>query len=359
MKRTEFALGEIFCGPGGLALGAASAAVSKNGHEWGIRPIWASDADYDSCVTYAHNIHKGDGSAVFHGSIEKLKFKKLPKIDAFAFGFPCNDYSAVGERNGVNGKYGSLYRYGVKALNYFKPKWFIAENVYGLSFDKHSDVFSKIIKELKSAGNGYNLTTHLYKFEDYGVPQRRHRIIIVGIKKSLGLTFRVPAPTTANRWPTAEKALSDLHSLVPNNEPASISEEVINRLIHTPAGHNAWSKQIPSKYQLKGVKGAKLSNIYKRLRRDAPAYTVTGTGGGGTHMYHWEAPRPLTNRERARLQTFPDDFVFLGGKDSVRRQVGMAVPPRGAQVIFEAILKTFSGIGYRSIDPKWDSQEMG
>ena len=77
---------------------------------------------------------------------------------------------------------------------------------------------------------------------------------------------------------------------------------------------------------------------------------MTGSGGGGTHIYHWSDPRALTNRERARLQTFPDDFVFEGSKESVRKQIGMAVPCEGARIIFEAILKTFAGIPYESMD---------
>ena len=97
------------------------------------------------------------------------------------------------------------------------------------------------------------------------------------------------------------------------------------------------------------MQGAKLSQIYKRLDPNKPAYTVTGSGGGGTHIYHYAEPRALTNRERARLQTFPDDFVFIGSKESVRRQIGMAVPCKGAQVIFEAVLKTFAGIPYESV----------
>ena len=87
----------------------------------------------------------------------------------------------------------------------------------------------------------------------------------------------------------------------------------------------------------------------KRLDPDKPAYTVTGSGGGGTHIYHWEEPRALTNRERARLQTFPDTFEFLGSKESVRKQIGMAVPCEGARIIFEAILNSFAGMDYESI----------
>ena len=89
-----------------------------------------------------------------------------------------------------------------------------------------------------------------------------------------------------------------------------------------------------------------MSQIYKRLNPDLPAYTITGSGGGGTHVYHWSEPRALTNRERARLQTFPDNYIFEGSKESVRKQIGMAVPCKGAKIIFESILKTFAGIQY-------------
>ena len=102
---------------------------------------------------------------------------------------------------------------------------------------------------------------------------------------------------------------------------------------------------MPEHLQL-NVKGARLSNIYKRLLPNEPSYTVTGSGGGGTHMYHWEEPRALTNRERARLQTFPDNFQFIGSRESIRKQIGMAIPAQGAKVILEAILKTLAGIEY-------------
>ena len=98
------------------------------------------------------------------------------------------------------------------------------------------------------------------------------------------------------------------------------------------------------------VKGARLSQIYRRLDSKKPAYTITGSGGGGTHVYHWSENRALTNRERARLQTFPDDFVFSGSKESVRKQIGMAVPCDGAQVILEALLKTLEGADYASVE---------
>ena len=135
-----------------------------------------------------------------------------------------------------------------------------------------------------------------------------------------------------------------------NNEFTKQSKQVVERLKHIKPGQNAFTADLPEDLQLK-VKGAKISQIYKRLDPTKPSYTVTGSGGGGTHIYHWSEPRALTNRERARLQTFPDSYQFLGSKESVRKQIGMAVPCQGAKIIFEAILKSFAGIEYESIQP--------
>ena len=98
--------------------------------------------------------------------------------------------------------------------------------------------------------------------------------------------------------------------------------------------------------------------IYKRLDPKKPAYTITGSGGGGTHVYHWKENRALTNRERARLQTFPDDFEFFGSKESVRRQIGMAVPVKGVQIILESILMVLAGKEYPSIEPNVNFNEQ-
>jgi DNA (cytosine-5)-methyltransferase 1 len=135
-----------------------------------------------------------------------------------------------------------------------------------------------------------------------------------------------------------------------NNELTKQSPAVVERLKFIKPGENAFTANLPARLRL-NVQGAKISQIYKRLDPAKPSYTVTGSGGGGTHVYHWDEDRALTNRERARLQTFPDDFVFSGSKESVRKQIGMAVPPKGAKVIFEAILKTFAGITYEHVEP--------
>ncbi|MBI5886852.1 MAG: DNA cytosine methyltransferase [Deltaproteobacteria bacterium] len=341
-----FRLGELFCGPGGLALGALSAKVTCGREEYSIAPVWANDYDKDTCATYKHNICRDESSVVFCRDVRKLDMKKLSGIDALTFGFPCNDFSMVGEQKGMDGLYGPLYGYGIKALKHFQPKWFLAENVAGLKHANDGKIFAKIISEM--CGAGYNVVPHLYKFEHYGVPQARHRIIIVGIREDIGLSFHVP-DMLPNAPLTCRGAIENppIPSSAPNQEFTNQAVQVVERLKYIKPGQNAFTADLPEALRLK-VNGAKLSQIYKRLDPNKPAYTITGSGGGGTHVYHWKENRALTNRERARLQTFPDSFLFVGSKESVRKQIGMAVPSKGIMVIFEAILKTFANIAYRT-----------
>ncbi|MDA2935923.1 DNA cytosine methyltransferase [Patescibacteria group bacterium AH-259-L05] len=349
-----FKMAELFCGPGGLAYGALLADVfNKKGKRFRVKSVWGNDIDEDSCRTYARNIHGNNMSAVECAPVEKIDLKKVPSFDVLTFGFPCNDFSVVGKQKGFEGRYGPLYTYGVKAINIHHPKWFMAENVSGLQSADEGTAFQKILEDLESAGRGYRLTTSLYKFEDYGVPQRRHRIVIIGIRKDLNMEFKVPAPTTPRKHVPAQKALErpPIPKNATNNEYTKQSHIVVERLKYIPPGENAWYEGIPERLRL-NVKGAKMSQIYRRLQPDKPSYTITGSGGGGTHGYHWEENRSLTNRERARIQTFPDDFIFEGSKESVRKQIGMAVPPKGAKIIVEAVLKIFAGVPYKSIPPK-------
>lgn len=354
-KEAIFRLGELFCGPGGIGVGSSLVEVKKDNIVYGIQHAWSTDYDSDSCMTYRHNIFPENPDRVLCEDIKKIDFsilKKISDIDALTFGFPCNDFSQVGEQKGINGHFGPLYTYCSKALNYFKPKWFLAENVGGLSRANDGNAFISILNEFKNCG--YNLFPHLYKFEEYGVPQTRHRIIIVGIRKDIGIKFEVPAPTF--KIMTAKEALSNIPPTAANQEKTKQSDRVIERLKFIKPGQNAFNAALPAHLKL-NVKGATISQIYKRLSPDAPSYTITGSGGGGTHVYHWAENRALTNRERARLQTFPDNFEFLGSKESIRKQIGMAVPPNGVKNIFEAILKSFAGVKYESIPLsfKWDN----
>lgn len=349
-----FRLGELFCGPGGIAWGATHADIGDP--KFRIVHQWANDYDASTCETYRHNICPNAPQTVYHEDIRKFDMGKLAPIDALAFGFPCNDYSVVGEQKGMDGVYGPLYSYGVKALKKFQPQWFLAENVGGLRNANDGKAFTKILAELRNAG--YTITPHLYKFEEYGIPQARHRLIIVGIRNDIAknVTYRVPSTEPYKDIDNTCRTAIEVPPISAdafNNEATKQSQTVIDRLNHILPGQNAFTADLPEELQL-NIKGARISQIYKRLDPDKPSYTVTGSGGGGTHIYHWAEPRALTNRERARLQTFPDTYEFLGNKESVRKQIGMAVPCRGAQIIFEAILRSFAGIDYPSIDANID-----
>lgn len=367
-------MGEFFSGPGGLSLGASLAAASFNEHlaieNPGKTPIdvdhrWAVDIDSDSCETYRNNIVPNRPQTVRNidarDAIEDLD--SFESIDGFAFGFPCNDFSLVGKQKGLLGDFGGLYQAGVAVLNKKEPKWFVAENVGGVRSANQGAAFKQILADLQAARNrGYHIVPHLYRFEEYGVPQTRHRVIIVGIHKDAKVRFEVPAPThgpknnasNLPRYVSAETALSAPYPAelkVKHTEDPVHTERVRQRLRHIPEGGNAFNAvDMPENLKL-NVKGATLSHIYRRLKRDEPSYTITGSGGGGTYVYHWEHNRALTNRERARLQTFPDSFNFTGSRASVRKQIGMAVPPRGAEAIFEALFKTLNGITYVSVEP--------
>lgn len=362
MYTMKFIKGELFCGPGGLALGCKEAvSYDEFGEKYNIEHGWANDIDENACNTYVRNICPDQPDTVYCEDVRTFirdKIHLLPKINAFTFGFPCNDFSIVGEHKGTNGEYGPLYSYGVRVLDYFKPDFFIAENVGGLQSANDGNAFIQILEEIQNAGDGYKITPHLYKFEEYGVPQMRHRIIIVGIKKGIPVKFKVPAPTH-KKYVTAREVLEapPIPADAPNHEFTKHNKKVVEMLQHIPPGENAWCENIPDHLRL-NVKKVRMSQIYRRLHPDKPSYTITGSGGGGTHGYHWNEHRALTNRERARLQTFKDDFIFEGSKEAVRKQIGMAVPPAGAKVILEAVLNTFAGNSYPSIPPKWDFEEM-
>ncbi len=357
-----FALGELFSGPGGIGIGALRAsATDDKGKIFRVEHAWANDYDSSSCESYRSYLPIED-EMVFCENVKDFvsRFKDIPPIQALTFGFPCNDFSMVGETKGLDGEFGPLYEFGAKAIDFFKPDWFLAENVGGMTHANEGRAFPRILNRLRRAGGGYEIVPHLYRFEDYGIPQRRHRLVIVGIRSDHRLAFRVPAPThTQDDLVTSRHALErhpNVDSL-PNSERTRQSPRVVRRLEKIRPGENAWTADLPEELQL-NVKGARLSNIYRRLDPDRPSYTVTGSGGGGTHMYHYAEPRALTNRERARLQSFPDDFEFKGSKEAVRKQIGMAVPPLASEIIITAILKTFAGVPYESMQQKWSQEQL-
>ena len=255
---------------------------------------------------------------------------------------------------GTDGKFGPLYKHGITVLNRNdKPNWFLAENVGGITSANQGKAFAVILSEMKQAG--YNIVAHKYKFEEYGVPQARHRVVIVGIKNELNITFDIPAPLKTKI--SVGEALKDIPTEASHQELTRQSKNVVERLKYIKPGQNAWNANLPEHLKL-NVPKTKLSHIYKRLEKNEPAYTLTGSGGGGTHMYHWKENRALTNRERARKQSFPDYFNFSGSKESIRKQIGMAIPPKGIEIICNAILAELYNVEYESVKPNIDVDKI-
>jgi DNA (cytosine-5)-methyltransferase 1 len=306
----------------------------------------------DTCETYRKNICPDSPQTVYCKDVRELDIKSLGDIDAFCYGFPCNSFSTVGEHKGFeNEKFGQLYWYGIEVLKIYRPKWFVAENVSGIRSAGSGD-FNVILESMRNAG--YRLNVNLYKAEQYGIPQTRHRVIIVGIRDDLPVEYHVPDPAIYSDCDISSRsALENIPYTAKNNEVRKLTDKVINRLSYIKPGENVWQAEdrLGEKFpkELKINTKTKISQIYRKLDPEKPAYTVTAAGGGGTYMYHW-TDRELTNRERARIQTFPDDYEFVGKYNSVRKQIGMAVPCKLSEIVITAILNSFANIDYRWIN---------
>ncbi len=219
----------------------------------------------------------------------------MPKYaDIIVGGFPCQDISINGKMLGVNGKRSSLYSYIVEAVKRVKPKIFIAENVGGLLLKQNEYSLNKILEDFNSLG--YNVDYALYHAEDYGVPQTRERVIFVGTQKDLP-RFVPPKPTVKTPV-TAKEALQDLENL-PQDKAFS----------------HIWSNA-----NVSGEQGN------RRLIADRAGYTIRAECHGNI-QFHYSLPRRISMREAARIQSFPDTFIFPCGLRETERQIGNAVPP--------------------------------
>lgn len=325
MKK-ELKICSLFAGCGGLDLGFETAQ-----HPFlKFKVIWANDVDESCAKTYKKNFTHTE---FINKDIWEYDLKKVPDCDVILGGFPCEDFSMLRgnevKRKGVKTKRGVLYTKFVEAVFLKKPFVFVAENVKGILSANKGKAMKQIIKDFSEVG--YNVHYKLINFAEYGVPQKRERVIIVGIRKDLNGNFEWPKPTHKKRYVSVKEALKGVEKVPHNNERHRMKAETIEMLKKIPAGGNY--KYIP-KYKDKNW----MSLIYKRLHPNEPSSTIVALGGGGTWGYHYKEPRMLTNRERARIQTFPDNFIFEGSLTQIRMQLGNAVPPLGAVPIAESIL---------------------
>lgn len=283
----------LFSGCGGMDLGFTGGFdfLGKKYPRTGFEIIWANEISPAACKTYRENF----GDYIVEGDISD-EIHNLPEdADVIIGGFPCQDISINGKMLGINGKRSNLYTYIVEAVRKVHPKAFVAENVGGLLLKKNSEFYQKIMDDFNSLG--YNISCQLYHAEDYDVPQTRERVFIVGTGKDLP-AYSPPVPTTHDNPVCVRTAIEDLEDMEEDRKFSHI-----------------WSKAHAS-----GEQGN------RRMIADRPGYTIRAECHGNI-QFHYSLPRRISMREAARIQSFPDSFLFPCGLRETERQIGNAVPP--------------------------------
>lgn len=331
-----------------LSLFAGCGGMDHGAHLAGGHTIWANECNKWAVQTY-ENFFKN--TRLVRAPIEQVDLdKELPKkgeVEVILGGFPCQDFSMIWKRPGLKGTRGNLYTYFVDIVQRLEPLAFVAENVKGLLSANQGKAIETIISDFNTCGYQLNQDDLVYNFADYGTPQLRERVLIIGIRKDLGIKFERPPKTHAPKdkaklvgllpYKDARTALHGVEKVRFNNEQQNIKKSTIELLKLIPPGGNFTSVPPDHPQYVKGM----ISHVYRRLHPKQPSTTIIAGGGGGTWGYHFQHPRSLTNRERARLFDFPDQMEFFGPIGEVRRQIGNAVPPSGiypvAKKLFEMI----------------------
>lgn len=329
----------LFSGCGGLDLGILGDFnfLGKHYERTLFDIVWANDIYPQACETYKHNI----GNHIVQEDIANIDLNTIPNADIVIGGFPCQDFSVAGKRQGLTVKRGRLYLEMKKVIEHIIPKIFIAENVEGLVNMENGLILETIKNDFRSItcnehGYSYDVSHYLLHAADYGVPQIRRRVFIVGIRSDLNVKFIKPKPThNENTWVTAKEAIDDLWG---KENDASI------------LNHSQYSKA-------KFYPGKKLQGN-NQIRADAPSVTIRAEHHGNIEA-HYRSLKPsdpknmdywrrLTVRECARIQSFPDNFEFKGATTHAYKQIGNAVPPvlawHLAQSIQNVLLKSEENI---------------
>lgn len=345
----RYAAVSMFSGCGGMDLGAEQ---TKR-----VGVVWANDIEPWAVETYRRNI----GRHIVAQDIAELEVPDVP-CDILLAGPPCQDYSTLWNHDGLKTARGNLFRHVARFLDALRPAAFVLENVPGLLSANHGAAWTLVRHALRSPssfvsgprevrGVRYDLSAQIVDMADLGVPQNRERLIVVGVRRDLMVRPPMIPEPFAGRHRTVADALDrdPIPDDAPNHERGLDGPEVVKRLELIPPGANYGV--IPADHP-SAVKGL-ISHVYRRLDPNKPAYTMIAGGGGGTHGYHHVEPRRLSNREKARLQGFPDDFVFEYGTvrnrasayARVRRQIGNAVPPPAAKEIVGALTQVLLAAG--------------
>jgi DNA (cytosine-5)-methyltransferase 1 len=352
----RYAAVSLFAGCGGMDLGAEQSRR--------VKVVWAIDNDHWAVETYRRNL----GHHIIEADITETPVPEVP-CDILLAGPPCQDYSTLWNHDGLKTARGNLFRQVARFLDALRPAGFVLENVPGLLSANRGAAWTLVRHALRAptsfAGGTqrsissvrYDLSAQVVDMADLGVAQQRERLIVVGVRRDLAVRPPVIPTPFSGKPLTVREALDEdpLPMNAPNHEIGLDTPDVVERLKLIPPGSNY--EVIPEGHPL-AVRGL-ISHVYRRLDPDKPSYTIIAGGGGGTHGYHYSEPRRLSNREKARLQGFPDDFVFEHGCGAnkwearsiyprVRRQIGNAVPPPGAKVIVAALAEALSQAGVPS-----------
>lgn len=334
-----------FTGAGGLDLGfhGGFEFLGKHYEKLNFETTYSIDISKSACETILNNTQYFLNTNAVHANIIEHDLKQIPNIDydVLLGGFPCVTFSTVGKQLGVkDDTNGKLYLKFAEYVEHFKPKVFVAENVKGILSANNGQAV-KLIRD-RFQKTGYSLSVYLVNFAKFGVPQLRERVLFIGVRNDIKTHFVAPEiiHKTSDDYINVETAFSNLNNDLPNSELMKHPLKTRRMLEAIPENGNF--KDLPKELAVKGL----MSNIYRRLDRKRPAYTVIASGGGGTWTYHYKEPRAITNRERARLQGFPDDLVFYGNNTEIRRQIGNAVPPVGIHPFAKNIQGLLDGIQY-------------
>jgi DNA (cytosine-5)-methyltransferase 1 len=304
----------LFSGAGGLDLGFQNA---------GFNVVWANDFDEDACKTYALNI----SDHIIHANVTDIPSTDIPDCDVVIGGFPCQGFSQANLKRSTDDDRNQLYLEFLRIVKDKQPKFFFAENVRGILSLDNGNAIKQIIKDFSEAG--YSIKYQLFNTADYGVPQTRYRVIIVGVRNDLDFEYTFPLPTHIS---LKKKNSSNLNSWV------SISDALKN--ISEPEDNHSLKNHIYSQYKVtnRNFTGHRATDPNK----PSPTILARGNGKGGVcAIQHPNNHRRMSIRESALIQTFPIDFEFIGSMTSCYRQVGNAVPVLFAQKIAESLIKEF------------------
>lgn len=327
-------LASLFSGVGGLDLGFVQA---------GFVTVYANDIDKDVWDTY----EKNNGIEIDKRSLFDIPSTDIPDVDGIIGGPPCQSWSLAGAMRGINDERGQLFYQYIRIIRDKQPKFFVAENVPGMLSSTHKKEFEKIINEMEKLG--YRVSYNVHDARNYGVPQERKRVIIVGYRRDLGFSFSPPEPTHTksisvgldgalhDKWVTLQETLFDLPKAVPaleKNKPNPDAnfpnhEYMIGNFSTIYMSRNRRKNWEDQSFTIQA------GGRHAPLHPDSCPMQKVGTD---KWIFTGSYYRRLTVREAARIQTFPDDFIFhYTNVAQGYKMVGNAVPVKLSNAIAEKI----------------------